>query len=41
MNNLSPSAAITDFLEIGPHSALKGLLANISQHVSGTGSVEY
>lgn len=40
-NGPSPSATITDILEIGPHSALKGPLANISKQASGGAAVTY
>ncbi|KUI56159.1 Lovastatin diketide synthase LovF [Cytospora mali] len=40
-NGSSPSTPITDVLEIGPHSALKGPLANISKQASGGETVMY
>lgn len=36
-----PSAPVTDILEIGPRSALKGPLANISKKVTGDAPVTY
>lgn len=37
----SPSYTVTDILEIGPHSALKGPLANISKEASGGAPIPY
>lgn len=37
----APSALITDILEIGPHAALKGPLANISKQISGRDAITY
>lgn len=37
----APSALITDILEIGPHAALKGPLANISEQISGRDAITY
>ncbi|KAK2600653.1 hypothetical protein N8I77_010173 [Diaporthe amygdali] len=37
----APSAVITDILEIGPHAALKGPLANISKQISGRDAITY
>lgn len=37
----APSALITDMLEIGPHAALKGPLANISRQISGRDAITY
>ena len=37
----SASALITDILEIGPHAALKGPLANISKQISGRDAITY
>lgn len=37
----APSALITDILEIGPHAALKGPLANISKQISGRDAISY
>lgn len=40
-NEPSPSGPVTDILEIGPHSALRGPLANISKEASGGAPVTY
>ncbi|KAK7729951.1 Type I Iterative PKS [Diaporthe eres] len=37
----APSALITDILEIGPHAALKGPLANISKQISSRDAISY
>ncbi|KAH8804357.1 beta-ketoacyl synthase domain-containing protein [Xylogone sp. PMI_703] len=41
VNGHAPAASITDILEIGPHSALKGPLANIVKQAKGDKSIEY
>lgn len=37
----TPTAPITDILEIGPHSALKGPLVNIAKQLPGGSIIEY
>lgn len=40
-DDFSPAPAISDILEIGPHSALKGPLSNISSQIEGKTPAEY